>query len=178
MKAQREVGIHWSTNQMPHLPHLKFELDPLVIPSGVSILWTPHFGSCVSHSNSANSFFIWKIFIFLENDLESPFIFVLFLKGKQNKKENLMWLLIWKKHICKNRIWTRWSGYLSGRYGKDRNTPLNKKKGSLLIKLKQVWQLIDQTWIPKEYRSKNNRMNKRDKECTWVMSWLLHGNKG
>ena len=25
---------------------------------------------------------------FLENDLESPLIFVLFLKGKQNKKEN------------------------------------------------------------------------------------------
>ena len=24
----------------------------------------------------------------LENDLESPLIFVLFLKGKQNKKEN------------------------------------------------------------------------------------------
>ena len=42
------------------------------------------------HSHSmAKSFFIWKIFIFLENDLESPFIFVLFFKGKQNKKENL-----------------------------------------------------------------------------------------
>ena len=25
---------------------------------------------------------------FLENDLKSPLIFVLFLKGKQNKKEN------------------------------------------------------------------------------------------
>ena len=28
------------------------------------------------------------LFLFLENDLESPLIFVLFLKGKQNKKEN------------------------------------------------------------------------------------------
>ena len=36
----------------------------------------------------ANSFFIWKRFIFLENDLELPLIFVLFLKKKQNKKEN------------------------------------------------------------------------------------------
>ena len=36
----------------------------------------------------ANSLFIWKKIIFLENDLESPLIFVLFLKGKQNKKEN------------------------------------------------------------------------------------------
>ena len=36
----------------------------------------------------ANSFFIWKKIIFLENDLESPLIFVLFLKEKQNKKEN------------------------------------------------------------------------------------------
>ena len=35
-----------------------------------------------------NSFFIWKMIYCLENDLESPLIFVLFLKGKQNKKEN------------------------------------------------------------------------------------------
>ena len=27
-EAQRE-GIHQSPNQMPHLPHLKFKLDPL-----------------------------------------------------------------------------------------------------------------------------------------------------
>ena len=33
--------------------------------------------------------FIWKIDFYwlFENDLESPLIFVLFLKGKQNKKE-------------------------------------------------------------------------------------------
>ena len=35
----------------------------------------------------ANSFFILKMIFFL-NDLELPLIFVLFLKGKQNKKEN------------------------------------------------------------------------------------------
>ena len=34
-------------------------------------------------------FFIWKIDLSLikKNDLESPLIFVFFLKGKQNKKE-------------------------------------------------------------------------------------------
>ena len=32
-------------------------------------------------------FYLKKIY-FLENDLESPLTFVLFLKGKQNKKEN------------------------------------------------------------------------------------------
>ena len=36
----------------------------------------------------ASSLFIWKIFYFFKNDLESPLIFVLFLNGKQNKKEN------------------------------------------------------------------------------------------
>ena len=41
--------------------------------------------------------------------------------------------------------------------------------------MKQAWQLIDQTWIPNEYQSKqNNRMNKKGKECILVMSWLLH----
>ena len=33
------------------------------------------------------AFYLKKIY-FLENDLELPLIFVLFLKGKQNKKEN------------------------------------------------------------------------------------------
>ena len=32
-------------------------------------------------------FYFEKWFYSLENDLESPLIFVLFLKGKQNKKE-------------------------------------------------------------------------------------------
>uniref|UniRef100_F6I5B9 Uncharacterized protein n=1 Tax=Vitis vinifera TaxID=29760 RepID=F6I5B9_VITVI len=35
---------------MPRLLHSKFKLNPLTIPSGVAILWTPHFDSCVSHS--------------------------------------------------------------------------------------------------------------------------------
>ena len=36
------------------------------------------------------AFYFEKWFIdCLKNDLESPLIFVLFLKGKQNKKENL-----------------------------------------------------------------------------------------
>ena len=34
-------------------------------------------------------FYLMKNMIFFIRDLESPLIFVLFLKGKQNKKENL-----------------------------------------------------------------------------------------
>ena len=52
------------------------------------ILWTPHFGSCVSHSMVKLDFDLKNDFYLLKrNDLESPLIFVLFLKGKQNKKE-------------------------------------------------------------------------------------------
>ena len=67
------------------------------------------------------------IFIWLfENDLESPLIFVLFLKGKQNKKEKpQVWLLILEKVVCEKPDRVRGSGYLSGRYGKDRSTPLS-----------------------------------------------------
>ena len=38
---------------------------------------------------ASSIFFIWKFDFYwlFENDLESPLIFVLFLKGKQNKKE-------------------------------------------------------------------------------------------
>ena len=53
----------------------------------IFLLVDPAFLRMHSHSMT-NSFFIWKIFIFLENKLKSPLIFVLFLKGKQNKKEN------------------------------------------------------------------------------------------
>ena len=37
----------------------------------------------------ASSIFIWKMIFYLikKTNLESPLIFVLFLKGKQNKKE-------------------------------------------------------------------------------------------
>ena len=44
-------------------------------------------------------------YFLLENDLESPIIFVLFLKGKQNKKENPKCdSLFWKRWFAKNRI--------------------------------------------------------------------------
>ena len=50
-------------------------------------MWIPHFCTCF-HSNGELVFLFEKRFIFLENDLKLLFIFVLFLKGKQNKKEN------------------------------------------------------------------------------------------
>ena len=56
--------------------------------------------------NGELDFYFEKWFYSLENDLESPLIFVLFLKGKQNKKEKpYVWLLILEKVVCeKNRI--------------------------------------------------------------------------
>ena len=51
-------------------------------------------------------FVIWKMILFIrKNDLESPLIFVLFLKGKKNKKENPKCdSLFWKRWSVKNRI--------------------------------------------------------------------------
>ena len=57
-------------------------------------------------------------------------IFVLFLKGKQNKKENPKCdSLFGKKQSVENQIWVQASGYLLGRYNKDHNTSLNLKMG-------------------------------------------------
>ena len=53
-------------------------------------LWTPHFGSMRFPLEWRARFLFFEKLIFidyLKNDLESPLIFVLFLKGKQNKKE-------------------------------------------------------------------------------------------
>ena len=49
--------------------------------------------------------------------------------------------------FVKNQIWARGSGYLSGRYSKDGSTPLSPLKWVSTNKMKQVWQLIDWTWI-------------------------------
>ena len=52
--------------------------------------------------------------------------FVLFLKGKQNKKENHKCDSLFSKNVvCEKPDRARGSGYLSGRYSKNRSTPLS-----------------------------------------------------
>ena len=50
-------------------------------------MWTPYFYSCTS--TRWRTRFLFKKIYFSENDLELSLIFVLFLKGKQNKKETI-----------------------------------------------------------------------------------------
>ena len=70
------------------------------------VVWTPYFGSCASIWWRARFLFEkWFIHYFLENDLMSSLIFILFLKSKQNKKENSKCdSLLWKMWFVKNRI--------------------------------------------------------------------------
>ena len=75
----------------------------------------------------ASSIFLFEkklIFILLENDLELPLIFVLFLKGKQNKKENPKCnSLFWKRWYVKN--WIGLGGQVTYREGTIKTvTPL------------------------------------------------------
>ena len=73
-------------------------------------------------------FFEKLIFIdYLKNDLESPLIFVLFFKrvNKIRKKNPKCDSLFWKRLVYEKPNRVRGSGYLSGRYGKDRSTPLS-----------------------------------------------------
>ena len=82
-------------------------------------LWTHIFHVC-SHSMMRLAFIWWKIDIFFQKILgvATYFTFLLllffnlFFKEKQNKKENHVWLFIWKKHVCKNQIWIWESSYL------------------------------------------------------------------
>ena len=54
--------------------------NPCLVGKSLEItIWTPHFSSYVSHS-MASSIFIWEIDLLIKNDLESPLIFVLYLK--------------------------------------------------------------------------------------------------
>ena len=85
----QEMSIHWSSNQMPRLLHSKFKLDPLKKSPVESSFCGPHISAHAFPTRMASLIFIWKIDFYLikKIDLESPLIFVLFLKGKQNKKE-------------------------------------------------------------------------------------------
>ena len=52
--------------------------------------------------DSELDFYLKNDFYSLKINLESPLIFVLFLKGKQNKKEKPeVWLLVLEKVVCK-----------------------------------------------------------------------------
>ena len=102
----------------------------------------PAFRSMHSHS-MANSFFICKNFYFLEKNLKSSLIFVLFLKRKQNKKENPKCDSLfgkdslWKTKVESEGQVTYWKGtVVSG------STPLSLIIRFLLNKVRKVWQLI------------------------------------
>ena len=81
-----------------------------------------------SHSMT-NSFFIWKMIYLLRKWLGiTTYFSFLFLKGKQNNKENPKCDSLFGKggmQKTKSRVGGQGSGYLLGRYDKDHNTPLS-----------------------------------------------------
>ena len=102
--CNQETGTHWLTHQMPHLLHLKFKFDLLWSPVK-SPFCGPHISAHAFSTRWQARFLFWKRFYLLENYLESPLLFALFLKGKQNKKENPKCdSLFWKKWSVKKRI--------------------------------------------------------------------------
>ena len=61
----------------------------------------------------------------VRKDLELPLIFILFLKENKIRKKTLSVTPYFGKGDLRKPDRVRGSGYLSGRYGKDRSTPLN-----------------------------------------------------
>ena len=71
------------------------------------------------------SFYLFDGNMIFRKDLESPLIFILFLKGKQNKKKKTLSVTPYLgKQVCEKPSRIRGSGYLLGRYGKRPKTPL------------------------------------------------------
>ena len=88
----------------------------------------PRISAHASPTRWRAQFLFEKWFLLIKNDLESPLIFVLFLKGKQNKKENPKCDSLFGKGDLRkksDRVWG--SGYLSRRYDTDRSTFLSPK---------------------------------------------------
>ena len=85
----------------------------------------PHsFARCVPTRWQTRFFIYFVKKWFLEKILGVAAYFNFFLKGKQNKKENLIWLLIWKRQACEKSSQVWGSNYLLGRYGKKTVAPL------------------------------------------------------
>ena len=71
------------------------------------------------------SFYLFDGNMIFRKDLESPLIFILFLKGKQNKKKKTLSVTPYLgKQVCEKPSRIRGPGYLLGRYGKRPKTPL------------------------------------------------------
>ena len=91
LMCNQEIGTpHWSTHQMPHLPHLKFKLDPLDSPVESPFGGPRILAQCVP-TRRRDSFFICLVKFWFLNDkkkTQSRHLFLFyFLKRKQNKKE-------------------------------------------------------------------------------------------
>ena len=118
--------------------------------SGLAILWTLDFAWCVSIRWWTRFLFVKKK-IFFRKDLELPLIFVLFLKGKQNKKKNPKCdSLFGKDNLWKTKVGSRSQVTYWECTVKNRSTPLSSIMRSLLIKVKQVWQLVRKPMDTKE----------------------------
>ena len=74
--CNQEMSTHWSTHQTPRLLHFKFKLDPLKDPQWSRHFVDPAFRLMRFPLDGELYFYLIK-----KNDLESPLIFVLFLKG-------------------------------------------------------------------------------------------------
>ena len=112
--CNQETSTHWSTHQMSHLLHLRFKLDPLLIPSGIAILWTPYFGSCVFYS-MVSSIFIWKWFLFIKKKWLGVATYFCFIFKRVNKIRKK--ILSVTPYFGKDGLWKTWSslGLLIGK---------------------------------------------------------------
>ena len=80
--CNQEMSTHWLTHQTPRLLHFKFKLDPLKDPQWSRHFVDPAFRLMRFPLDGKLDFNLKNDFYWLrKNDLESPLIFVLFLKG-------------------------------------------------------------------------------------------------
>ena len=85
-------------------------------------------GPRILHDAFPLDLFVWWKYMIFRKDLESLLIFVLFFLLRENKirKKTFSVTPYLEKTVCeKNQTWVQGSGYLLGRYGKNRNTHLS-----------------------------------------------------
>ena len=102
---QIERGIHWLTNQTPHSPQLKFKFDPLKIPSGVAILWTPYFARCIPTWRRNSLFILFGENLIFRKRLWVATYFCFIFKGKNKIRKKNLKCNSWRKNkSVKNRV--------------------------------------------------------------------------
>ena len=133
-----KISVKYGWNTKKNIENLvkypKISVDGYIFPNFISVFMDigvdPSFRSIRFYSMARLAFYLFGenlIFFFLKKKgLGVATYFCFIFKGKNKIRKKTLKCDVWKKNrSMKNRVWVQRSGYLLGRYDKNRGIPLS-----------------------------------------------------